>query len=44
MGFYDAKGYWRSDGDGFYDAKGHWVSPGGVFTEADILYKLYKEM
>ena len=34
MGFYDAKGYWRSDGDGFYDAKGHWVSPGGVFYDS----------
>ena len=33
MGFYDAKGYWRSDGDGFYDAKGHWVSPGGAFYD-----------
>lgn len=34
MGFYDAKGYWRSDGDGFYDAKGNWVSPGGVFYDS----------
>lgn len=33
MGFYDAKGYWRSDGDGFYDAKGNWVSPGGAFYD-----------
>ena len=34
MGFYDAKGVWRSDGDGFYDAKGNWVSPGGAFYDA----------
>lgn len=34
MGFYDAKGYWRSDGDGFYDAKGNWVSPGVHFMIA----------
>lgn len=33
MGFYDAKGYWRSDGDGFYDSKGNWVSPGGAFYD-----------
>lgn len=33
MGFYDAKGYWRSDGDGFYDTKGNWVSPGGAFYD-----------
>jgi len=33
MGFYDAKGYWRSDGDGFYDFKGNWVSPGGAFYD-----------
>ena len=34
MGFYDSKGYWRSDGDGFYDAKGNWVSPGGAFYDS----------
>ncbi len=34
MGFYDAKGYWRDDGDGFYDARGEWVSPGGAFYDA----------
>lgn len=34
MGFHDAKGIWRSDGDGFYDAKGNWVSPGGAFYDA----------
>lgn len=33
MGFYDPKGYWRSDGDGFYDFKGNWVSPGGAFYD-----------
>ena len=33
MGFYDAKGYWRSDGDGFYDARGNWVNPGGAFYD-----------
>lgn len=33
MGFYDAKGYWRNDGDGFYDAKGNWVNPGGTFYD-----------
>ena len=34
MGFHDAKGIWRSDGDGFYDARGNWVSPGGAFYDA----------
>ncbi len=33
MGFYDAKGYWRNDGDGFYDSRGNWVSPGGAFYD-----------
>lgn len=33
MGFYDAKGNWRSDGDGFYDSRGNWVSPGGAFYD-----------
>ena len=34
MGFYDAKGYWRSDGDGFYDSKGYFRSPGDGFYDA----------
>lgn len=34
MGFYDAKGYWRNDGDGFYDFKGYWVNPGGAFYDS----------
>ena len=34
MGFYDSKGYWRSEGDGFYDAKGNWVNPGGAFYDS----------
>lgn len=34
MGFYDAKGYWRSDGDGFYDAKGYFRSPGDGFYDS----------
>lgn len=34
MGFYDAKGYWRNDGDGFYDAKGNWCNPGEGFYDA----------
>lgn len=34
MGFHDAKGIWRSDGEGFYDAKGNWVSPGGAFYDS----------
>lgn len=34
MGFYDAKGYWRSDGDGFYDAKGYFRSLGDGFYDA----------
>lgn len=34
MGFYDAKGYWRNDGDGFYDAKGYWRNPGNGFYDA----------
>lgn len=33
MGFYDAKGYWRSEGEGFYDTKGYWVEPGGSFYD-----------
>lgn len=33
MGFYDAKGYWRNDGDGFYDAKGYFRSPGDGFYD-----------
>lgn len=33
MGFYDAKGNWRSDGNGFYDAGGNWVSPGEAFYD-----------
>lgn len=33
MGFYDAKGHWRSDGEGFYDGKGNWVSPGDAFYD-----------
>ncbi len=34
MGFYDAKGYWRNDGEGFYDFKGYWVNPGGAFYDS----------
>ena len=33
MGFYDAKGYWRREGEGFYDARGYWVEPGGAFYD-----------
>jgi len=33
MGFYDAKGYWRNDGDGFYDAKGYFRSSGDGFYD-----------
>ena len=33
MGFYDAKGHWRNDGEGFYDGKGNWVSPGDAFYD-----------
>lgn len=33
MGFYDAKGYWRNEGEGFYDAKGYWVNPGCAFYD-----------
>lgn len=33
MGFYDAKGYWRNDGEGFYDAKGNWINPGEGFYD-----------
>lgn len=33
MGFYDAKGHWRSDGEGFYDGKGNWVNPGDAFYD-----------
>ena len=33
MGFYDAKGYWRSEGEGFFDSKGYWVNPGGSFYD-----------
>lgn len=34
MGFYDSKGYWRSDGDGFYDAKGYFRNPGDGFYDS----------
>lgn len=34
MGFYDAKGYWRNDGDGFYDAKGYFRNPGDGFYDS----------
>lgn len=33
MGFYDAKGYWRSEGEAFYDSKGNLVSPGCGFYD-----------
>lgn len=33
MGFYDAKGYWRSEGEAFYDSRGNLVSPGSGFYD-----------
>lgn len=33
MGFYDAKGYWRNDGEGFYDARGYFRNPGEGFYD-----------
>lgn len=34
MGFYDAKGHWRNDGDGFYDARGYFRNPGDGFYDS----------
>lgn len=34
MGFYDAKGYWRQEGDAFYDGKGYLRQPGEAFYDA----------
>ncbi|MBO5069360.1 MAG: hypothetical protein J6C12_07080 [Lachnospiraceae bacterium] len=34
MGFYDAKGYWRNDGEGFYDSKGYYRSLGEGFYDS----------
>lgn len=34
MGFYDAKGYWRNEGEGFYDAKGYYRNPGDGFYDS----------
>lgn len=36
MGFYDAKGYWRSEGEAFYDSRGILVSPGGGFYDGRV--------
>lgn len=33
MGFYDAKGYWRNDGEGFYDVRGYFRNPGEGFYD-----------
>lgn len=33
MGFYDAKGYWRTEGECFYDSRGNLVSPGGAYYD-----------
>ena len=33
MGFYDAKGHWRNDGEGFYDARGYFRNPGEGFYD-----------
>lgn len=33
MGFYDAKGYWRNDGEGFYDARGCFRNSGEGFYD-----------
>ncbi len=33
MGFYDAKGYWRNEGERFYDSHGNLVSPGDAYYD-----------
>ena len=39
MGFYDAKGYWRNDGEGFYDAKGYFRSAGEGFYDTKGFFR-----